>query len=130
MTSPVKTLPVMFYVDAKVSAGASLPLPERYSERAMYVVSGRVRCGGSEFARGQMVVFAAGHQPNLEALEDARLMLLGGEPVGERFIWWNFVSSSKERLEQAKADWKKGPGNTDAFPVVPGDEAEFIPLPE
>ena len=128
--SPVETLPVMFYVDAAMPAGTRLTVPTDYSERAAYLVSGSINAGGSAFAGGQMVVFTNGCEPVIEATQDSRLLLLGGEPVGERFIWWNFVSSSKQRLEAAKAEWKQGPGATDNFPLVPGDSDEFIPLPE
>ncbi|MCA9548508.1 MAG: pirin family protein [Myxococcales bacterium] len=128
--SPVQTLPIMFYVHARLPAGAALELLDGYSERAAFVTKGSFRCCGSTFGRGQMVVFAPGARPSLEATEDTELMLLGGEPVGERHIWWNFVSSSSERLERAKTEWAMGYGATESFPKVPGDEEEFIPLPE
>lgn len=125
VTSPVEVLSPMFYVDAKLDAGAKLALPTDYPERAAYVVEGRVKCGPEELEEGALAVFKEGMQPVLEALEPSRVMLLGGEPVGPRHIYWNFVSSSKDRIEQAKSDWKEG-----RFPKVPGDEIEFVPLPE
>jgi redox-sensitive bicupin YhaK (pirin superfamily) len=107
-------------------AGRELPLPNEDEERAAYVIDGTIACGSERAVRGRMIVFAPGAQVALHAITDARIALLGGVPLdGERHIWWNFVSSSKDRIEQAKEDWKEG-----RFPKVPGDEAEFIPLPE
>ena len=128
--SPVETLSEMFYADAELEAGARLPVPTEQEERAAYVVQGTVELsgeGGATFEAGQLMVFKPGAEVTLEASEssDARVMLLGGEPSdGRRHIWWNFVSSSSERIEQAKEDWKAG-----RFAPVP-DETEFIPLPE
>ncbi|MDQ3803367.1 MAG: pirin family protein [Acidobacteriota bacterium] len=126
--SPVRTLSEMFYADAELEGGAVLPLPADHEERAAYVVGGAVSLsGGGAFEAGQLMVFKPGAEVTLEATESspARLMLLGGEPMdGRRHIWWNFVSSSTERIEQAKEDWKAG-----RFAPVP-DETEFIPLPE
>lgn len=130
LRSPVETLAVMFYVDAQMPAGSSLALPNDYSERAAYVVEGSFRCGDQSFAKGDMVVFQDGCVPRLESAQGARLMLLGGEPVGERLKWWNFVSSSAERMEEAKRQWAAGPGKSERFDLVPGDTEEFIPLPE
>jgi hypothetical protein len=109
-----------------MSAGATVVLPDEHEERAAYVTSGAVRCGDQPLCAGQMAVFEAGARVVLHADADARVMLLGGAPLdGDRHVWWNFVSSSKERIEQAKRDWKAG-----LFPKIPGDETEFIPLPE
>src|SRR5699024_8599367 len=94
-------------------------------ERAAYVVKGKIEIADEIYKRGQMIVFNASENPRLKALEQTTIMLLGGEPLGERFIWWNFVSSSKERIDQAKADWKAG-----RIKLPPLDDAEFIPLPE
>jgi redox-sensitive bicupin YhaK (pirin superfamily) len=124
--SPVSVHSPLFYVDVALSAGATLPLTDAYPERALYLVEGALRLPGREVDEPQMLVFAEGAQVTLEATAAARVLLLGGEPLdGERFMFWNFVSSSKERLEQAKADWKEG-----RFPAVPGDAEEFVPLPE
>lgn len=130
LRSPVETLAVMFYVDAQLPAGRSLALPNDYSERAAYVVEGGFRCGERSFTKGDMVVFHDGCVPRLESDEGARLMLLGGEPVGERLLWWNFVSSSAERMDEAKRQWAAGPGNSERFGLVPGDTEAFIPLPD
>jgi redox-sensitive bicupin YhaK (pirin superfamily) len=124
-TSPVKTLSPMFYVEARLDAGAELALPEEYAERAAYVVEGAVECDAQPVEAGTMAVAEGGGRKVVRALRDSRVMLLGGAPVGKRHIWWNFVSSSEERIERAKQEWKAG-----AFPKVPGDETEFIPLPE
>jgi redox-sensitive bicupin YhaK (pirin superfamily) len=126
MRSPVEVQSPLFYAHATLKAGAGLQLPsDDYSERAAYVARGRVRIGEQEFAPGQMIVFERATTPAITALEDSMVMLLGGEPVGPRHIWWNFVSSSPQRLEQAKADWKAG-----RFKLPVGDDQEFIPLPE
>jgi redox-sensitive bicupin YhaK (pirin superfamily) len=122
---PFKTFSPMFYVHATLAAGASCPVPAGFSERAAYVVSGAVECEGRSFGKGQMIVFSAQGEPTIRAREASVVMLLGGEPIGERHIWWNFVSSRKDRIEQAKADWKAG-----RFKLPDGDADEFIPLPE
>jgi redox-sensitive bicupin YhaK (pirin superfamily) len=125
-TSPVRTFSPLFYVEAAMPAGGELPLPDRYEERAAYVVSGTVECGNERAERGRMLVFAPGDAVTLRAVSDARVALVGGAPIdGERHIFWNFVSSSQARIEQAKRDWREG-----RFPKVPGDEQEFIPLPD
>jgi redox-sensitive bicupin YhaK (pirin superfamily) len=125
-TSPVRTFSPLFYVDAAMPAGSELPLPDRYEERAAYIVSGTVECGEQRAERGRMLVFAPGAAATLRAVSDARVALVGGAAIdGERHIFWNFVSSSQARIEQAKRDWREG-----RFPKVPGDEQEFIPLPE
>lgn len=124
-TSPVQTLSPLFYVEATMPEGGELPLSGEHEERAAYVAEGVVWCGEERVEALHMVVFAPGSRPLLRAASPARVMLLGGAPMdGERHIWWNFVSSSKARIEQAKRDWKEG-----RFSKVPG-ETEFIPLPE
>jgi redox-sensitive bicupin YhaK (pirin superfamily) len=124
-TSPVKALSPLFYVEAQLDRGADLRLPDGFGGRAAYVVEGAIACDGHVLRTSTMLVFRAGAAASLTALEPTRLMLLGGAPLdGERFIEWNFVSSSKARIEQAKHDWRSG-----HFPRVPGDEVEFIPLP-
>jgi len=123
--SPVQTLSPLLYVEATIPAGGELPLPEEHRERAAYVVEGVIRCGAERLDPLRMAVFAPGSAPPLRAESAARVMLIGGAPIdGERHLWWNFVSSSRDRIEQAKRDWKEG-----RFPPVPG-ETEFIPLPE
>jgi redox-sensitive bicupin YhaK (pirin superfamily) len=123
--SPVKTHSPMFYVHWRLDAGAKASLPAEYSERAAYVAQGTVEIEGRTLNEGQMAVFAPGDTIVVEAQTPAIVMLLGGEPVGQRFIEWNFVSSSKERIEQAKADWRAG-----RMKLPDADDAEFIPLPE
>jgi redox-sensitive bicupin YhaK (pirin superfamily) len=124
-TSPVKTSSPTFYADVSLAAGSSVPLDPDYDERAVYTVSGDIEVAGDVFSPGQLLVFRPGDRITILARTDARIMLLGGEPMdGPRHIWWNFVSSRKERIEQAKEDWKRM-----RFDTVPGDN-EFIPLPE
>jgi redox-sensitive bicupin YhaK (pirin superfamily) len=123
--SPVKVFSEMFYADAALAAGARLELPAEHEERALYVTEGRVGIDGSRFEAGQLIMFRPGETVAIMADGAARLMLFGGEPMdGARHLWWNFVSSSKERIAQAKEDWRAG-----RFERVPG-ETEFIPLPE
>ena len=124
--SPVQVLSPLFYVEAQLERGAELTLPAEYLGRAVYVVNGTISCDGKPHGEGTMLVCRPHAQVRLCALEPAHVMLLGGAPLdGERFVFWNFVSSSHERLERAKDDWRNG-----RFPKVPGDEIEFIPLPE
>lgn len=126
LTSPVQTLSPLFYVDVNMSEGTRLALPEEHEERALYVISGAVDCEGVVIEPGKLVVFKPKAQVCLHALTQAQLVLIGGAPLeGNRTIFWNFVSSSKARIDQAAQDWKAG-----RFPKVPGDEIEFIPLPE
>ncbi len=125
LSNEVRTHSPLFYVHAVLRPGATLGLPRSHAERAAYIAKGRVEVDGHSYEAGQMLVFTRGADPALVAQEASTVMLLGGEPVGERFIWWNFVSSRKERIEQAKADWKAG-----RIPLAPNDNAEFIPLPE
>jgi redox-sensitive bicupin YhaK (pirin superfamily) len=99
-------------------------LPKEHSERGFYIVKGSAEVSGTTYHAGQMLVFNKGVDPLITAKESTTLMLLGGEPLGERFIWWNFVSSRKERIEQAKEDWKQG-----RIILPPNDNLEFIPLP-
>jgi len=124
-TSPAKIASPLFYLDVVLSAGGIAPLPAEYPERAAYVASGWVNVDGHDYEAGQMLVFAAGESPAIRAIEPSRLMLLGGEPLGPRHIWWNFVSSRKERIEQAKADWQAG-----RIALPPTDNQDVIPLPE
>jgi hypothetical protein len=124
LASPVRVFSETFYVDAAMSARSALDIPEEYPERAAYVLGGTVAAEGRDFDAGTLLIFTAGSKAQLVAKEASRVALLGGASMGERHIWWNFVSSSKERIEQAKRQWAYG-----AFPPVPG-ETEFIPLPE
>lgn len=124
--APTQTAWPTLYADAVMAAGSSMPLDAIYEERALYTVSGTVTIAGDDFGPGQLLVFKAGDAITIRAGTDARFMILGGATMdSKRYIWWNFVSSSRERIEQAKADWKEG-----RFDTVPGDEAEYIPLPE
>lgn len=124
--SPVKTHSDLFYADVLLQAGAALPLPVEHEERGIYVLEGEVSVAAQVFEAGRLLVFRPGDAITVRARSNARLMLLGGEPMdGPRYVWWNFVSSSKERIEDAKDDWKQA-----RFAIVPGDEKEFIPLPQ
>jgi redox-sensitive bicupin YhaK (pirin superfamily) len=125
-TSPVRTFSSLFYVDVALPAGCTLPVPRDHEERAAYVVEGAISCGVEQAAPGRMLVFTPGAEVVLRAESDSRIVLVGGAPLeGQRHIFWNFVSSSTERIEQAKLDWKE-----QRFAKVPGDELEFIPLPK
>lgn len=125
VTSPVETLSPLFYVDAVMAEGSQIALPSGHEERALYVVEGALHCGAERAEVGRMLVFSRGVGVVLRAERASRIVLLGGAPLdGKRYIDWNFVSSSRERLEQAKQAWRAG-----QFPKVVGDEAEFIPLP-
>ncbi|WP_111657912.1 pirin family protein [Isoalcanivorax indicus] len=123
VTSPVETFSETLYFEAHLRAGQSLLLPEA-PERAVYVVSGSLQAEGTTLPEWSMTVFAEQPGIRITAKTDARIALIGGAPVGERFIDWNFVSSRRERLKQAREDWR-----AQRFPLVPGDEEEFIPLP-
>jgi redox-sensitive bicupin YhaK (pirin superfamily) len=124
-TSPVKVFAPMFFIEARLEAGAELALPEEHAERGVHVIEGEVSWGDVTLAATQMAVQAGESAPALRAKTASRLMLFGGAPLdGERHLWWNFVSSSRERIEQAKADWA-----AQRFGKVTGDEEEFIPLP-
>lgn len=123
--APVATLSEMVYVDASLRAGAALPVDADHEERAVYLVEGAVTVDGAAYEPGQLLVLAPGATPTIRAADDSRVVLLGGEPMdGPRHIWWNFVSSRRERIEQAKEDWRQG-----RFDPVPG-ESESIPLPD
>lgn len=125
MESPVETASPMFYLDAQIHAGGSLEVTDAHQERAVYVVSGDLSVGAETYGANDMLVLAEDADVTLTSRNGARVMLLGGAPIdGERHIWWNFVSSSRERIEQAKEDWKAG-----RFDMIEGDD-EFIPLPE
>ncbi|MEO1306510.1 MAG: pirin family protein [Pseudomonadota bacterium] len=130
--APTKTFTEMFYADAVLQPGARIPLPENHEDRGVYVVQGSVTVAGDVFEAGQMMVFRPGDAITLAAGEQgARLMLLGGETLGgPRHIWWNFVASSKEKIEAAKEAWRQGDWAHGRFQLPPDDRDEFIPLPD
>jgi redox-sensitive bicupin YhaK (pirin superfamily) len=124
--SPAKMHSDLFYADARLDAGASLPLDPEYEERGLHLLDGEIEIAGDRFEPGRLLVFRPGDRITIKALTPARFALLGGASMdGPRHLWWNFVSSRKERIEQAKEDWKAG-----RFGTIPGDDKEFIPLPE
>lgn len=125
LRNDVKTHSPLFYIHLNTVAGARFNLPKEHPERAIYIAKGSLELSGITYTSGQMLVFAKEEDPTLLAKEASTLMLLGGEPLGERFIWWNFVSSRRERIEQAKADWKTG-----RIELPPADNDVFIPLPD
>lgn len=125
-TSPVATFSELFFVDVGLAAGARLQLDAEHEERAAYLLEGQVEIAGTTYESPQLLVFAPRREIVIAARASVRLALIGGEPMdGPRHIWWNFVSSRKERIEQAKADWQR-----DRFGVTVPGETEFIPLPE
>lgn len=123
--SPLHVYSPQFCVDMRLARGARVPLPDDHAERAAYIVEGELRVDGTVHAARHMLVFASGGAPELEAVEDTTVLLLGGAPIRGPHMWWNFVSSRKERIEQAKRDWAEG-----RFTLPPGDDEEVIPLPE
>jgi redox-sensitive bicupin YhaK (pirin superfamily) len=124
--STVSTVHETIFGDVHLDAGAFLPLDAGTEERAVYVIDGEVEIANDRFAAGRLLVFKPGDAVALTATRASHVVILGGAAMdGPRHIWWNFVSSRKDRIEQAKADWKAG-----HFDKVPGDEIEFIPLPE
>ena len=122
--SPVKTLSPTLYIEAELAAGQSLALPANTPELAVYVAAGELAFDGHPLATYTLTVLDQPHQGELIALSASRIALIGGAALGKRYMWWNFVSSRKERIEQAKLEWQNK-----HFPVVVGDEQEFIPLP-
>lgn len=125
MKSNVKTHSPLFYVHVVLQPGVRFGLPKGHSERGVYVVKGHVEVNGTTYNPGQLLVFTKGVDPLIIAKQSAVLMMLGGEHIGDRYIWWNFVSSRKDRIEQAKEDWKQG-----RLDLPPMDNEEFVPLPE
>jgi redox-sensitive bicupin YhaK (pirin superfamily) len=124
--SPVPTVHETIFGDVHLKSGATVPLDANHEERAIYILDGEIEIAGDKFGGGQLLVFKPGDVIALMATRDSHFVIIGGAPMdGPRHIWWNFVSSRKDRIEQAKADWKAG-----HFQKVPGDEIEFIPLPE
>ena len=120
----VETRSPMFYIHWELAAGTRASVPDEYSERAVYVVAGALEVDGRAVNAGEMVIFTAGKPAEVKATQPSTVLALGGEPLGQRFIEWNFVSSSKERIEQAKADWRAG-----RMKLPDLDHDEFIPLP-
>lgn len=125
LQNDVKINSPLFYLHVVLQKGARFGLPGEHAERGFYIVKGSVEISGIAYGAGKMLVFTRGVDPLVIAKENTTLMLLGGEPLGERFIWWNFVSSRKERIEQAKEDWKQG-----RIMLPPNDNKEFVPLPD
>jgi len=125
LKSNVHTHSPLFYLHVTLKDQTRFDLPQGVGERGVYVVKGSIEVNGFRFQRGQLLVFTHDRDPVIVAKGDATLMLLGGEPLGDRYIWWNFVSSSRERIEQAKEDWKQG-----RFVLPPNDNGTFVPLPE
>ena len=121
----VKTHSPLFYLHVVLQQGAIFELPKEHSERGFYIAKGSIEIAGITYDQGKMLVFNKGVDPTIIAKENTTMMLLGGEPLGDRFIWWNFVSSRKERIEQAKEDWKQG-----RIILPPNDNKEFVPLPD
>jgi redox-sensitive bicupin YhaK (pirin superfamily) len=127
LTSPVKVFSPIFYADARFAPGGALHYSAEHEERALFVIEGEIQTGGIEVhGPGAMLALEKDEEVTLYAAAPARVMLLGGARLdGERHIWWNFVSSSKDRIERAKQEWRDG-----KFGLIPGDDKEFIPLPE
>jgi redox-sensitive bicupin YhaK (pirin superfamily) len=125
-SSPVATTSETILADVTLKAGSALPLDPGHEERAIYVIEGKLDIAGDEFGPQRLLVFKPGDAVTIRAVSDAHFVIVGGAPMdGPRHIWWNFVSSRKDRIEQAKAEWTAG-----HFGKVPGDEVEFIPLPQ
>jgi hypothetical protein len=124
-TSPLQTASDTLYADVQLARGRAMPIDPAYEERALYTIAGEIEVAGIGFEPAQLVVLRPGDPVTVRARADARFMLFGGAPMGgPRYIWWNFVSSRRERIEAAKEEWARG-----RFDTVPGDEVEFIPLP-
>lgn len=130
--APTKTFSEMFYADAVLQPGAMIPMPDNHEDRGVYVTSGSIIVAGDTFEAGQMMVFRPGDAITLKAgPQGARLMLLGGETLGQsRYIWWNFVASSKEKIAAAKEAWRAGDWAHGRFQLPPDDKDEFIPAPQ
>jgi redox-sensitive bicupin YhaK (pirin superfamily) len=124
LKSEVQTTSPLFYLHVVLDEGTRFGIPEGYSERGVYIVHGSVIVNGTRYQEGQLLVFSNGVDPVIIAAEHTTLMMLGGEHLGQRHIWWNFVSSRKERIEQAKEDWMQG-----RILLPPTDNEAFIPLP-
>ena len=131
-TSPVTMQSETFYLDVVLNAGSSFPLPDNHEDRGIYVTEGSIEVAGDEFEAGRMMIFRPGDRITVQAgPQGARLMALGGATLNEpRYIWWNFVSSSQDRIEEAKEAWKVADWQNGPFRLPPGDDDEFIPITE
>jgi len=127
--SPVKVYSEMFYADAVLSAGAKIPLRPDHEDRGLYIVEGEIEIAGDVFKSGHMMTFRTGGEITIKANTDARLILLGGESIGKRYLWWNFVASSQEKIDAAKEAWREGDWQHGRFQLPIEDDQEFIPLP-
>ncbi|MBO9571325.1 MAG: pirin family protein [Chitinophagaceae bacterium] len=125
LRNDVKTHSPLFYLHVNLEPNTRFNLPKEHEERGIYIAKGTIEVNGVFYHAGQLLVFTQGVDPVIIAKEATTIMMLGGEPLGERYIWWNFVSSRKERIEQAKEDWKQG-----RIILPPNDNHEFIPLPD
>jgi len=123
--SNVHTHSSMFYLHVVLQAHTRFALPQEHTERGVYIAKGSLEVNGVTYTEGKLLVFVKGSDPVITAKAHTTLMLLGGEPLGNRYIWWNFVSSRRERIEQAKEDWKQG-----RIILPPNDNQEFVALPE
>ncbi len=123
--TPFPTCSPLFYVHWSLERGARVEVPDEHEERALLVAAGTIELAGREIRAGELAVLTAGTRPTLVASSDAIVMALGGAPVGPRIMWWNFVASDREKIERAKAEWAAG-----RMPLPPGDDQEFIPLPD
>ncbi len=131
-TVPLQMPSEVFYADAVLAPGASLPLPEDHEDRGIYVLEGQVSCAGQVFEAGRMLVFRPGDRVSVRAGDQgARVMALGGATMGgPRFIWWNFVASSRDKIDAAREAWRAGDWTHGRFSLPPGDDHEHIPAPE
>lgn len=127
--SPVKVHSDMFYADAVLSAGSKIPLRPDHEERGLYIVEGEIQIAGDVFKAGRMMTFRTGGEITIEAITNARLILLGGESIGERYLWWNFVASSQEKIDAAKEAWRQGDWQHGRFQLPVDDDEEFMSLP-
>ena len=123
-TSPVRTYSRLFYLDVELPASATVGLPGDYSERGVYIISGSVAIAGAPMEAGTMAVLDEVGSAEITATRDSRLVMFGGDPITERYLEWNFVASNRQRIEQAKDDWRNH-----RFPIIEDDAEEFIPLP-
>ena len=126
LTSPVKVLSPIFYADAEFASGGAFTYSSEHQERAIFITEGELQVGADTHGAGKLLLLDPSEEVSLFAPGPARAILFGGAPLdGPRHLWWNFVSSSRERIERAKQEWKDG-----KFGLIPGDDQEFIPLPE
>lgn len=131
-TAPVKTFSPMFYVAVETIEKSTITLPNNYEERALFIVNGNADIENSSYSDGQMIVFKPGANPEINVSAKSKMMVLGGEPIGRRKIWWNLVATNQENIERAKENWRSSAENNfnDTYFSLPSGESEFIPLPE